>query len=207
MLRSSILLLLLALGCAKNQEVVAEPSSEPSSVEATEVVSESTSAATPADGEWIHYGAQFEITETVTAAALLANPQEHMEGPIRVVDARIADVCQTRGCWLVIAEGDQNMRVFTRDHAFVVDMGSAGSNCELEGTVVAEEVSAEFVAHLEAESVATESMPEAGLSEGDIVYEFVAAAIRIDGQPASGMPVGDAPEAPSEVQENPTDDQ
>ena len=204
MLRSSILLFLV-FGCAKTQDIGSE-----ASVEATFVEPETSTAletATPADGEWIHYGAEFEATETVSATDLLAAPQDHMDGIIRVVDARITDVCQTRGCWLVIAEGDQNMRVFTRDHAFVVDMGSAGSTCELEGTVVSEEVSTEFVEHLEAESVDVGSMPEAGLSEGDFIYEFVAVAIRIDGQPVAGMPVGEAPNATQdEVEEEAVDE-
>jgi hypothetical protein len=187
MLRSS-LILLLAAGCLKTPEATT------AAPEAAAPVVEET--ATPADGEWIHYGADFAAETTVAAKALLESPQDYLEGVIRVTDASITDVCQAKGCWLVIADGDKTMRIFTKDHAFVVAKDSGGSLCELEGSVVTKTVSAEFVAHLEAESTDTETMPEKGMAEGDLIYEFSASAIRIDGQRASGIPVGEAPSAP-----------
>jgi hypothetical protein len=198
MFRNS-LLLVLSLGCFKQSESAVADAVAASPV-VVEPATEEAAVATPADGQWIHYGAEFAADQSVTAKALLDNPQAHMEGVIRVTDATITDVCQTKGCWLVIADQDRNMRIFTKDHGFVVAKDSGGSTCELEGTVVSKVIKQEFVEHLEGESTAVESMPEKGMSEGDTIYEFLASAVRINGEPQVSIPVGEAPAAPEAVE-------
>jgi len=192
MLRFS-LLLIVTLGCAKQESTSSD------AVPAVNPVTESVPelSATPADGQWIHYGSHFATEESVSATALLDNPQDFMEGVIRVTDATITDVCQSKGCWLVIADEDRSMRIFTKDHGFVVAKDSGGSSCELEGTVVSKLIEPEFVEHLEGESTAADSMPEKGMSEGETIYEFLASAVRVNGKPQVSIPVKEAPEVPA----------
>ena len=197
MFRAS-LCILFAIGCVKQPEptATAEADEAPAAEQPEENISEETASATPEDGKWIHYGSEFSVETEVTASTLLNEPSAYMDGLVRVTDATITDVCQAKGCWLVIADGDRNMRIFTKDHGFVVAKDAGGSNCELEGTVVSKTVKKDFVEHLEAESTQADAMPEKGKEEGDTIYEFVASAVRIAGKPQVTMPVGDAPPAP-----------
>ena len=147
MFRTS-LCILFAIGCVKQPEpaATAEAEEAPATEQTEEAAPEVAESATPEDGKWIHYGSD-SVENLVTAATLLDEPSAYMEGVVRVTDATITDVCQAKGCWLVIADGDRNMRIFTKDHGFVVAKDAGGSNCELEGTVVSKTVKKDFVEH------------------------------------------------------------
>jgi hypothetical protein len=134
-------------------------------------------ATTDADG-WQVYGAVKEGEQTlVKAADLLADPSRFVDQPLRI-EGRVADVCQKKGCWMVIAEGDKSMRVLMKDHAFSVDMQGAGSDCQIDGVVVAEKKDPETVAHFEGEAAEGAIIPEKSV-EGDTVYQLVAEGVRM----------------------------
>lgn len=132
-------------------------------------------AATEA-AAWQHYGAPFQSSEPIAAATLLADPAPHV-GKTVLVEGRVADVCSKMGCWMVVAAGDQTMRVLMKDHAFSVDKQGAGKTCRIEGVVTAKAVDPETVAHFASESRKTEVMPEKGKTAGATVYELVASGV------------------------------
>ena len=132
-------------------------------------------AATAKAGEWAHYGAEFTLSDSLTAAELLGTPEKYVDQTI-LVEGKVADVCQKAGCWMVITDDNTTMRVLMKDHSFAVDKGGTGSTCRIEGTVVAREIDPEFVAHLESESINVDAMPEKNV-EGNIVYELTATSV------------------------------
>ena len=132
-------------------------------------------AAAAKAGEWAHYGAEFTLSDSLTAAELLGTPEKFVDQNI-LVEGKVADVCQKAGCWMVITDDNTTMRVLMKDHSFAVDKSGTGSTCRIEGTVVAREIDPEFVAHLESESINVEAMPEKNV-EGNIVYELTATSV------------------------------
>ena len=48
-------------------------------------------------GEWAHYGAEFTLSDSLTAAQLLSTPEKYVDQNI-LVEGKIADVCQKAGC-------------------------------------------------------------------------------------------------------------
>jgi hypothetical protein len=110
---------------------------------------------------------------------LLGAPQNYV-GKTIVVEGRVADVCQAKGCWMVIADGDQTMRVVMKDHAFAVDMNGVGGDCQIQGTVSEKQVDAETVAHYASES----SNPDAAPDAAGATFEFEATSVRM--RPAGG---------------------
>ena len=132
--------------------------------------------AVSADG-WSTFGAPVTGRTEVPARELLAEPAAFV-GKELVVTGRVADVCSKAGCWMVIAEGDQTMRVRMKDHGFSVAKDGAGSDCRVQGTVVAIEVDPETVAHFEGESRKPGLMPEKR-AEGGMVYELVASGVAL----------------------------
>ncbi len=132
---------------------------------------------TQADG-WTPYGASMDSERTVVpAATLLANPAAYVDQTLRV-EGRVAEVCQKAGCWMVVAEGDQSIRVTMKDHAFSVDKQGAGSNCQVDGVLIAKALDPEEVAHFEGETKAGGLVPEKQ-AQGNVVYEIVADAVRM----------------------------
>jgi hypothetical protein len=117
----------------------------------------------------------------IPASRLLADPASFVDQQVRV-EGRVADVCQKMGCWMVVADGDESMRVTMKDHDFAVDKQGAGSDCQIDGTVIAKKLDPEEVAHFESESAEGAVIPEKSV-EGDVVYEIVAVGVRM--RPAS----------------------
>ncbi len=125
--------------------------------------------------EWASYGAPIADGPSLSAKDLLNDPALYV-GKSVVVEGRVADVCAKAGCWMVIAEGDQTMRVRMKDHGFAVAKDGAGSDCRLSGEVVAVDIDPDTVAHYEGESRKPEVMPEKTAKSG-VTYEIVASGV------------------------------
>ena len=131
---------------------------------------------------WAAYGADMNDERPVLSAAnLLADPAQYDGQTVRV-EGRVADVCQKKGCWMVLADGDKSIRVTMRDHDFAVDMQGAGQDCQVDGVVVGKPRDPDTIAHYESESKGGAVVPEKQV-QGDVVYELVATAVRM--RPAS----------------------
>jgi len=137
-------------------------------------------ASTDATGPmtWVNYGAEATIeTAPIKASDFLADPATHVDKTI-LVEGTVADVCQKKGCWMVLAEGDKSIRVLTKDHGFAVAMDSTGQTCRIEGVVKAKEIKADEVAHFESESANKDLIPEKKV-KGKMTYELVASSVQI----------------------------
>lgn len=183
--------LLALLACA-------EADSSPSALTSSSSSSSSTSSAPVAtsakrqgpallpansnvSGGWSHYGTEFttDPASIVRCETLLADPAAHVDKTVRV-SGRVADVCQAKGCWMVLTPlggGEQMMRVTMKDHAFSVDKQGQGREAELEGVLIAKPIDPETVAHYEGEAGAAGLVPEKQAS-GGVSYELVASAVR-----------------------------
>ena len=133
--------------------------------------------AAGADAEgWRTYGAPFQLAEaTLTASALLDSPAQYVGQRVRVT-GDVADVCQKKGCWMVVADGERTMRVNMLDHAFGVDRQSTSGQADIEGIVTQRAVDPEHAAHLASEANHPEKMPETGK---DVVFEIEAHSVRV----------------------------
>lgn len=65
-------------------------------------------------------------------------------------EGRITQVCQNKGCWLVLAEGDRYARVFS-GHKFFLPKDTTG-NAVVHGTLSERTVSEAFAKHLAEDS-------------------------------------------------------
>jgi hypothetical protein len=93
-----------------------------------------------------HFGADFAIADTQPLATVLASgtvPAEAVK-----VSGTVEAVCQAKGCWMVIKDGDKQARVLVKDHAFAIPMDGKGKAATVEGTLEAKELSEANVAHL-----------------------------------------------------------
>ncbi|MBD9479210.1 DUF4920 domain-containing protein [Pseudoxanthomonas sp. PXM02] len=75
--------------------------------------------AMAAEAAWDKYGADVPAGEVVPLAQALANPAAH-EGQAKVFSGRVVDVCQKKGCWVMLEDDGQGARVLLGDHDFYV---------------------------------------------------------------------------------------
>jgi hypothetical protein len=127
--------------------------------------------------QWEHYGESFAGDETIPASTLLDDPSAYVDQTV-LVEGRVADVCQEKGCWMVITDEERHMRVVTKDHAYGVNKKSQGWECQVKGTVVATQIDPETVAHYESESSKGAVVPEKQ-AQGEVTYELIADGVKM----------------------------
>jgi len=142
---------------------------------ATETTSTNAAVGTPAPEAEL-FGAAFSLTGSEPLQTLMDEPGKHMGHDIRVV-GEIANVCQAKGCWMVLrAEGGETMRITMKDHAFAVPKDSSGRMAHVQGELIEKAVDQKTVDHYKSEG-ANDEVPEEGK---DRVYELVAATVWLE---------------------------
>ncbi len=97
------------------------------------------------------YGEQWPTKEyaTISISEALASPEKYVN-QTNVISGRVTQVCQKKGCWMILADGDAFVRVDFNDHAFYVPMNSQGESLVF-GRLVEKTLTPEQIAHYEAE--------------------------------------------------------
>ncbi|MGK0306442.1 MAG: hypothetical protein ACI8UG_002197 [Gammaproteobacteria bacterium] len=104
---------------------------------------------------------------------LLTDSSSHLAKPFQVV-ARIAKVCQKKGCFFIAQQDQHILRVSFRDYSFFIPTDSSGKTVMLAGELVQKEVSPEQAAHFKADLRSETDMVKLG-----VVYEIVADSVKI----------------------------
>lgn len=92
------------------------------------------------------FGAAVTLTEATPLERVVAEPQAFAGRPVRI-DGRISDVCRKKGCWMVITDGEREVRVRFKDYGFFVPRDASDRQVIVEGLVKAEEISEEVARH------------------------------------------------------------
>ncbi|HEY8378215.1 MAG TPA: DUF4920 domain-containing protein [Nannocystis sp.] len=100
-------------------------------------------------GEPGHYGAAFTLQETRPLSAVLAAGKDGLPKEAVQVRGTIDSVCQKKGCWMVVKDGEAQARILMKDHAFTVPMDVKGKTAVVEGTIEARTFTEAQVKHLE----------------------------------------------------------
>ncbi len=153
-----------------------EPAVEaPAAAEPAAAPAEEAEVAEAAPKGWQSFGESFTVEDVLPASTLLGDPATYAGRRVRV-EGRVADVCQKQGCWMVLTEGDQSIRVTMKDHGFSVDKGGAGGGADVEGILTERAPDPERTAHLKSESARPELAPE---KDDAPTYELEATAVRM----------------------------
>jgi hypothetical protein len=119
------------------------------------------------------FGAPLDADARPTSlAALLDDPDEYVDTAVRV-EARISQVCQKKGCFMIATAGDKAVRISFRDYSFFVPTDTGGKTVTLTGTVIERELSEQQAAHFREDAGGSDSI-RAGK-----VYEIVADSVSI----------------------------
>lgn len=95
---------------------------------------------------WTGYGAGVSTGEVITSRMLLAAAESY-NGRAVIVEGQIVDVCQNKGCWMTMMDGDREMRVTFKDYGFFVPFDAGGKYARVEGIFEIKDVPADEAKH------------------------------------------------------------
>lgn len=124
-------------------------------------------------GNGLVYGVQWPRTKQAyfDLAGVLQNPDGHLEGK-KVFTGQITQVCQKKGCWMVLTDGEVFARVDFNNHAFLIPKDARGK-ASVYGQLVKKTLTKEQIEHYQSEGAT-------GLKS--VSYELVADAVLIESQ-------------------------
>lgn len=96
------------------------------------------------------------LKKSLSLAEVLKNPEKHKDQKL-LLEGKISDVCQLKGCWLMLSEGDRSIRIKFEGYSFFVPKDSRGKKARVEGRLLRETLSEEIARHYaEEQSVKTD---------------------------------------------------
>jgi hypothetical protein len=110
---------------------------------------------------------------TLTMENLVTDSPSHLAKSFQV-EARIAKVCQKKGCFFIAQQEQHILRVSFRDYGFFIPTDSSGKTVTLAGELIQKDISPEQAAHYKADLKSDAEMLKPGL-----VYEILADSVRI----------------------------
>ena len=93
-----------------------------------------------------NYGEPMPEGEATPIAAAAADPAA-FAGKAAKFTGRITQVCQKKGCWVVLEQDGASARVMAKDHGFAVPMDASGTAVAY-GVLQEEPISEEHARHL-----------------------------------------------------------
>jgi len=83
------------------------------------------------------FGGKVTLEKTTSLADVYANP-EKFEGKEIRIDGEITQVCQHKGCWIKMTEGNKDLIVRFKDYGFFVPKDAAASKVTIQGIFTTE---------------------------------------------------------------------
>ncbi|MDH4069399.1 MAG: DUF4920 domain-containing protein [Ignavibacteria bacterium] len=138
-----------------------------------------TSCSEPQDpfADYKLYGGDVEPGPSITVTNLVEAASE-LEGKSIIVEGIAGSVCQNRGCWMYVTDGDATVRITFKDYAFFVPIGSEGKKVRVEGIVQRKIVSKETLQHWEEEE---DGGDPSKITDDQTVIMFEASGVLIQG--------------------------
>lgn len=93
-----------------------------------------------------HFGAGITEGATVSVAAMLQNPKQHLDQTVRL-RGLITEVCQSKGCWMHLGTQESPVMVKFLDYAFFVPKDASGRMTIVEGTLSMKQETVEETRH------------------------------------------------------------
>ena len=99
-------------------------------------------------------------------------------GQTLAVKGPAAEVCQNKGCWMVLTEGARSIRVTFQDYSFFVPKDIAGKTVVVEGVLSRKLLSADEAKHYADESPSGAAAPPGPREEWSLVATSVVVPVQ-----------------------------
>ena len=139
----------------------------------------STQTGKEIPSEWKTYGEAITLEKTTSLAEILKN-KKRFEKKNVLVEGTISEVCQNKGCWMVVDVGNKHVRVEFKDYGFFVPWNSEKKQMRMQGILETKSVSAKAAAHMAGE-MKKPRVDKKKLDVEQTITIFTASAIAIKG--------------------------
>lgn len=93
------------------------------------------------------YGSEFEaLQQPLALEALLAKSDTYKNQQV-VASGQIKQVCQKKGCFFILADGENEARITFKDYSFFIPTNSAGKKVVVEGSFNVKELTEQKAKH------------------------------------------------------------
>ena len=93
------------------------------------------------------YGKGVTLTEAPISLTEALNRKSELNGKEILVKAEVAQVCQSKGCWMMLKDGDHQVRVTLSNYSFFVPKDSAKREALVQGKIFDKKISAAEARH------------------------------------------------------------
>ena len=121
------------------------------------------------------FGAGVTLDQLSDFRDVINHPENYAMDPV-LIRAKVSEVCQRKGCWMVLREGESAVRVRFKDYGFFVPKNCSGQVAYVEGRVKREVISERTARHYAEESNRGDP---AGIRGPQAVVSFEATGVRL----------------------------
>jgi hypothetical protein len=82
------------------------------------------------------FGAEFVGARSADISQIASSPRAFAGKRVRL-RGTVTDVCKNSGCWLVVSDGERQIKITIKNHAFAVPTDIQGERVVVEGIVTA----------------------------------------------------------------------
>lgn len=92
------------------------------------------------------FGAALTLKKPVSLAQAMA-AHSGKSGKELLVEGQAAKVCQKKGCWMILIDGESEVRITFKDYKFFIPKNSSGKRVRAQGVLKLEEMSVKDAKH------------------------------------------------------------
>ena len=122
------------------------------------------------------FGKPLSIKKALSLQEALQQPTK-FENQKVLLEGKINDVCQMKGCWLMLSGGQRAIRIKFEGYSFFVPKDSRGKKVRAEGRLIQETLSEDMARHYAAEQSTQSDLPEIKGPQRVVTFEAVGVAI------------------------------
>lgn len=109
----------------------------------------------------------------------LVSEIENSDSLTAVIEAKVTEVCQAKGCWMKVElPNGESMRVTFKDYGFFMPKDLAGKSVKMSGVAKKEETDVETLKHF-AEDGGKSEEEIAQITEPKMDYKFIASGVKL----------------------------
>ena len=97
--------------------------------------------------EYEVYGSEFDVSEQPLSLKGLLSKSSIYENKQVVAKGKIKQVCQKKGCFFMLSDGQNEARITFKDYGFFIPTNTAGKKVVLKGTFNVQELSEKKAKH------------------------------------------------------------
>jgi hypothetical protein len=97
--------------------------------------------------EYEVYGSEFDVSEQPLSLKRILSKSSTYENKQVVAKGKIKQVCQKKGCFFMLSDGQNEARITFKDYGFFIPTNTAGNKVVLKGTFNVKELSEKKAKH------------------------------------------------------------